>query len=150
MPMNEIIRSLRYPLCLYWDGYVAIPVRQRDLILTPRSMHAELCDRAARGEVRILDSSGADYRVDGWCEVKGQGLDWLVALITASNLTAPMGVRTGILDLQDFRRKLADAVASRFALDDGPEAEEGLDLVHCVQAANSFVEALMVIKSRLQ
>lgn len=121
-----------------------------DIALTPRSMLVDLDDRAARGEVEILDASGACHRVIGWRRFSGRGFESAVAFMSRSVLTEPIVESTTLLGLEAFKRELARALASRFAYDEGPEAVEALDLINCVHEATSYVDVLLTIKSRLQ
>lgn len=105
--------------------------------------HADRLHLSRNGALRMLDAGGLHSQVIDWQPCKGPGGALAVAhFFLRSVFAQPVCMPLEELHLDGFRRELAAAIRSRYALDTGPELELGLDLACVVESADSYLEAI--------
>ena len=115
MPLPSQINDLRFPVVLWRKGYSYVASTALELCTHPRNLLSDTQERAARGELMLLDSAGRVYSVKAYQPVSPFGGPMRFAhLLLRSAYAAPVLGEPTAPPLPQFKSVLANAVRLRF------------------------------------
>lgn len=142
--MTGTLPSISYPALLWRDGYTYLAAAPLELCAHPRSLFAETVHRAKAGEWRLVDAQGRCFQVADWTRIQPfGGIKGIGMRLLGSIFAAPVLTNETLLSLPEFKKKLANAIRSRYRHDtDKVPATAVFKKLHAADSYQAAIDAL--------
>lgn len=139
----EIMPQLTYPVLKWEPGDIFLARRPEQLCGKHISGFPEDAESARKGKTRLFDAEGRCFKIISYVETApfGSTMTVLFAKLSREKMYVPVLKDEQQLSLQEFRKKLVQAVTDRYLGDIGEEATAKAG-IKMIQEANSFRTAL--------
>jgi hypothetical protein len=142
--MIGALPDISYPALLWREGYTYLAAAPLELCAHPRSLFAETVHRAQAGEWHLVDAQGRCFQVADWTRIQPfGGIKGIGMRLLGSVFAAPVLTNETRLSLPEFKKKLANAIRSRYRHDaDKAPATQVFKKLHAADSYEAAIDAL--------
>ncbi|MGY3449877.1 hypothetical protein [Bradyrhizobium sp. USDA 4353] len=139
--LAEVLPPISYPALLWRQGYTYLAGTPLELCAHPRSIFQDTLLQTRNGDWYLLDAQGRSFDIANWVRVRPfGGLRGIGLRLLGSIFAAPVLTNEKVLSLTDYKRRVVDAIESRYRYD--LDKEPAIQAISRIRAASSYKEAI--------